>query len=91
MYGGLIMRLVRDNIIKVTDDTVKIDRLKAEGFEPIEDAEKLAEEDKKEIEAVNKEVEAVNKEAEAVEVAEVAEEAEKAEAKKTKKTTSNKK
>lgn len=33
------MRLVRDNIIKVTDDTVKIDRLKAEGFEPIEDAE----------------------------------------------------
>ena len=78
------MRLVRDNIIKVTDDTVKIDRLKAEGFEPIEDAEKLAEEDKKEIEAVNKE-------AEAVEVAEVAEEAEKAEAKKTKKTTSNKK
>ena len=71
------MRLVRDNIIKVTDDKVKIDRLKAEGFEPIEDAEKLAEED--------------NKEAEAVEVAEVAEEAEKADAKKTKKTTSNKK
>lgn len=33
------MRLVRDNIIKVTDDAVKIDRLKAEGFEPIEDAE----------------------------------------------------
>ena len=66
MYGGLIMRLVRDNIIKVTDDAVKIDRLKAEGFEPVEDVEKLAEEDKKEVED--------KKEAEAVEVAEVEEE-----------------
>lgn len=40
------MRLVRDNIIKVTDDAVKIDRLKAEGFEPIEDAKEVEKEDK---------------------------------------------
>lgn len=87
------MRLEKGNLVRITDDTVKIDRLKAEGFEPIEDAEKLAEEDNKEIEG-NKEAEAVEVAEvpeEAAEVAEVAEEAEKAEAKKNKKTTSNKK
>ena len=33
------MRLEKGNLVRITDDAVKIDRLKAEGFEPIEDAE----------------------------------------------------
>lgn len=104
MYGGLVMKLVKDNIVKITDDPVKIEKLielgyELTGVEIVEETEDNKAEDKeaedKEAEdnkAENKEAdEVVNEETEAVETAEAAEKAEKAEVKKTKKTTSNKK
>lgn len=88
------MKLVKDNIVKITDDPVKIEKLielgyELTGVEIVEEAEDNKAEDNK---AEDKEAdEVVNEEAEAVETAEAVEEAEKAEVKKTKKTTSNKK
>ena len=99
MYRSLVMKLVKDNIVKITDDPVKIEKLielgyELTGVEIVEEREDNKAEDK-EVEdnkAEDKEAdEVVNEETEAIETAEAAEEAEKAEVKKTKKTTSNKK
>lgn len=89
MYGGLVMKLVKDNIVKITDDPVKIEKLielgyELTGVEIVEEAEDKEAEDKK-AEDKKEADEVVNEEAEVIE------EAEKAEVKKTKKTTSNKK